>query len=649
MPSTLAWIVPLSPLVGCIVCVFLAMRGDKKIAHIPAVLSLLLAAIASVALVVQQGQGELGTTTYNGYRYLEIGSLTLDIALKVDTLCLTLLCVVTCISTLIAFYSRDYMHGDGGYARFFAVFCAFVFCMTMLVLSHNLLMMYAFWEGVGTCSYLLIGFWYRRPSAARAATKAFLVNRIADCGFLFGILLLGYAIGQLPGEASSGTFARLNFDNIFSVLPDLASRYPDLLVWIGLLLMIGAIGKSAQFPFHVWLPDAMEGPTPVSALIHAATMVTAGVYLMARLSPLMEYTPWVLSIVGWLGGITALIAAIMALFQDDLKRVLAYSTVSQLGYLFMALSVGAIKDLMTLAVTAAMFHLVTHAFFKALLFLAAGNVMHSMGDVIDMNKFGGLKRIMPKTHILFAIGAAALAGLFPLAGFFSKDGILAILYDASSDGEYGFQFKVLLVIGFVTALMTAIYTAKAYFRTFHGKEVIPEEAGHHAHESTGVMLAPMAILAVGAIVAGVALGPTQYLSKYIEKTPGLHGHEHHEALWLMLLSGAIGIVGVVIGAMLAKRHPGGTEVAPSPLATAGQNRLYIDWAYRQFIVMPLEFFSGVLSWLDENLVDALVMKIAEAPRIVGLAGQRYQNGRVPAYTFMTAVGVAALAIWIISR
>lgn len=650
MLSTLAWIVPLSPLVGCILCAILATRGDKKLAHVPAVLSLLVSAIASVALLVSQAQGELGTTTYDGYRYLEIGSLTLDIALKVDTLCLTLLCVVTCISTMIAFYSRDYMRDDGGYARFFSVFCAFVFCMTMLVLSHNLLMMYAFWEGVGTCSYLLIGFWYRRPSAARAATKAFLVNRVADCGFLFGILLLGFAIGQLPGEASSGYFARLNFDNIFAVLPDLASRYPDLLVWVALLLMIGAIGKSAQFPFHVWLPDAMEGPTPVSALIHAATMVTAGVYLMARLSPLMEYAPWVLSIVGWLGGITALIAAIMALFQDDLKRVLAYSTVSQLGYLFMALSAGAIKDLMALAVTAAMFHLVTHAFFKALLFLAAGNVMHSMGDVIDMNKFGGLKRLMPKTHVLFAIGAAALAGLPPLAGFFSKDGILAILYDASSDGEYGFQFKVLLGVGFITALMTAVYTSKAYFRTFHGKEVIPAEAGHHAHESTGVMLAPMAILAVGAVVVGVALGPTQYLADYIGKTPTLQGHhEHHESLWIMVASAAVGIAGVVIGSMLARRQPGGTAAAPSALAVVGQNRLYIDWAYRQFIVLPLEFLSGVLSWIDENLVDALVVKIAEVPRIVGLAGQRYQNGRVPAYTIMTAVGVAALAIWIISR
>ncbi len=330
MPNLFAWLVPISPLIGCLVCAFLAFRGDKKLAHFPAILSLLVAAGSCIGLVLFKGQGE-GTVTYEGYRYLHVGSLTLDIALKVDTLCLSLLTVVTCISAMIAIYSKDYMHGDPGFARYFAVFCGFVFSMTMLVLSHNLLMMYAFWEGVGTCSYLLIGFWFRKPSAARAATKAFLVNRIADCGFLFGILLLGYAVGQLPDVAANNFYARLDFDNIFKAVPVLASQYPDMLVWIAFLLMVGAIGKSAQFPFHVWLPDAMEGPTPVSALIHAATMVTAGVYLMARLSPLMEYAPSVLSLVGWLGGITAFIAAVMALFQDDLKRVLAYSTVSQLG------------------------------------------------------------------------------------------------------------------------------------------------------------------------------------------------------------------------------------------------------------------------------------------------------------------------------
>ncbi|MCY3012064.1 MAG: NADH-quinone oxidoreductase subunit L [Planctomycetota bacterium] len=651
MPSLFAWAVPMAPLFGCIVCAVLSFRGDRKIAHFPAILSLLFAAVSSLCLVFFGAQGEAGTTTYEGYRYLHVGGLTLDISLKIDTLCLTLLCVVTCISAMIAIYSKDYMHDDPGYARYFSVFCGFVFCMTMLVLSHNLLMMYAFWEGVGTCSYLLIGFWFRKPSAARAATKAFLVNRIADCGFLFGILLLGYAMGQVAGPASDSFFARLNFDNIFTSLPALASQHPDLLGWISLLLMIGAIGKSAQFPFHVWLPDAMEGPTPVSALIHAATMVTAGVYLMARLSPLMEYTPWVLSVVGWLGGITALIAALMALFQDDLKRVLAYSTVSQLGYLFMALSTGSIKGFMALAVTAAMFHLVTHAFFKALLFLAAGNVMHAMGDVIDMRKFSGLKRVLPKTNLLFLVGAAALAGIPLLSGFFSKDGILAVLYDASSDGEYGFQFKVLLGIGFLTAFMTAVYTSKAYFRTFHGTERIPEEAGHHAHESTNVMLAPMALLAVGALVVGGALGPTHILADYLGKSPTLESHsEHHESLLIMIASGIVGIAGCAVGFMLSKAQPSTrTDGTMATIADFGKNRLYIDWAYSRFIVLPLEFLAGVLGWLDTNLVDAFVMKIADLPRLAGLLGQRYQNGRVPAYTFVTAVGVAAVAIWIVSR
>ena len=454
MLSMFAWMVPLAPLAGCIACTVLAFRGDRKIAHLPAIISLSFAALFTICLVVFGAQGEKGSETFEGYRYLNVGGLTLDIAIRIDTLCLSLLTVVTCISAMIAIYSKDYMHDDPGIARYYAVFCGFVFSMTMLVLSHNLLMLYAFWEGVGTCSYLLIGFWFRKPSAARAATKAFLVNRIADCFFLFGILLLAYAVGHTEVVGANNFFARLNFDNIFKALPFLQVHYPELLTTIGFLLMIGAIGKSAQFPFHVWLPDAMEGPTPVSALIHAATMVTAGVYLMARLSPLLELTPSVLSTVAWLGGITAFIGAWMALFQDDLKRVLAYSTVSQLGYMFMALGAGAIKELMVVAVVAAMFHLITHAFFKALLFLAAGNVMHAMGDVIDMRRFGGLRHVLPKTNILFLIGAATLAGFPLLSGFFSKDGILSVLADASKDGEYGTQFTCLLAIGFATALMT---------------------------------------------------------------------------------------------------------------------------------------------------------------------------------------------------
>lgn len=647
MSNVMAWAVPLSPLVGCVICALLSFGGDKKIAHIPAILSLAIAALASLGLMFTGAQGD-GTTTFMGYQYLNVGSVSLDIALKVDTLCLTLLCVVTCISTMIAIYSSGYMHGDDGYARYFAVFCGFVFSMTMLVLSHNLLMMYAFWEGVGTCSYLLIGFWFRKPSASQAAVKAFLVNRVADCGFLFGILLLGFLVGMTPDASSLSYFARLDFDNIFAVLPTIASQYPEYLGWVAFLLMVGAIGKSAQFPFHVWLPDAMEGPTPVSALIHAATMVTAGVFLMARLSPLTEYAPSVLALVGWLGCITAFIAAFMAMFQDDLKRVLAYSTVSQLGYLFMALSAGSVNGLMVVAVTAAMFHLVTHAFFKALLFLAAGNVMHAMGDVIDMTKFGGLKKVLPKTNILFLIGAAALAGLPLLAGFWSKDGVLAVLLDASADGLYGTQFKIMLAVGFLTALMTAVYTSKAYFKTFHGKEVIPPEAGHHAHEASGVMLAPMFVLAVGAVVAGAILGPTHILSHYLAKTEALSAAvDHKEPLWLLLVSSVIGIGGFVLGAMWAKQS--GASVQAGVLAKIGKNRLYIDWAYSKFVVLPLEFLAGLLAWKDVHIIDALATRIASVPRILGLVGQRYQNGRVPTYTFLTAVGVAVVAIWIISR
>ena len=651
MHSLFAWMVPISPLLGCIACAILSFQGDRKIAHLPAIISLVFSALFTICLMVFGAQGESGSTLYEGYRYLNVGVLTLDIALKVDTLCLSLLVVVTSISAMIAIYSKDYMHDDPGFARYYAVFCGFVFSMTMLVLSHNLLMLYAFWEGVGTCSYLLIGFWFRKPSAARAATKAFLVNRIADCFFLFGILLLAYVMGQTQGVQAVNFFTRLDFTNIFSAVPLMALQHPELLTTIGFLLMIGAIGKSAQFPFHVWLPDAMEGPTPVSALIHAATMVTAGVYLMSRLSPLMEATPAVLSAVAWLGGITAFIAAWMALFQDDLKRLLAYSTVSQLGYLFMALGAGAIKDLMVVAVTAAMFHLVTHAFFKALLFLSAGNVMHAMGDVIDMRRFGGLRKVLPKTNILFLIGAAALAGLPPLAGFFSKDGILAVLADASKDGEYGTQFSILLGIGFVTALLTAIYTSRAYFRTFLGNEKLPEEAGHHAHEASNTMLSPMLVLAIGAVVAGLALGPTHALGNYLGQTPALLAHaEHHEEFWVMAVSGVLAIVGVGIGYGLSKVGPStASSGAWVAFADFGRNRLYIDWLYSFLIVAPLEWFARLLGWFDTNVIDSLAMQIASIPRLFGLLGQRVQNGRLPGYSYITAVGITALAVWIATR
>ncbi len=645
-----AWLVPIAPLIGCILCAILSFRGDTKVAHIPAIVSLLVSAICALAILFQWNaeSSDTGFALVEGYRYLNIGGVNLNLTLRIDTLCLTLLSVVTSISAMIAIYSKGYMHDDPGYARYFAVFCGFVFSMTMLVLSHNLLMMYAFWEGVGTCSYLLIGFWFRKPSAARAATKAFLVNRIADTAFLFGILLLSYAIGHTDVGAGKDFFARLDFQTIFDAVPVLAAKDGSLVTLIGFLLMIGAIGKSAQFPFHVWLPDAMEGPTPVSALIHAATMVTAGVYLMARLAPLTTHTPSVLITVAWLGGITSLIAAVMALYQDDLKRVLAYSTVSQLGYLFMALGTGAVKDLMTVAVVAAMFHLVTHAFFKALLFLSAGNVMHAMGDVIDMREFSGLKRVLPKTNILFGIGAAALAGIPLLSGFFSKDGVLGVLVEAGNDTMVGGHFTVLLGIGFITALLTATYTAKAYFKTFHGVEKIPAAAGHHAHDASGVMLAPMAVLAVGALGVGALLGPTGRISEYVSLTPWLHHHEHHEPMWLLATSSLIAIAGVFLGYGLSRRAPSSDGLLKL-VADFGRNRLYIDWLYERIVVEPMLWVGRVLTWFDTTIIGSLTEMVAGLPRVLGLAGQRIQTGRIPAYSFLTAVGIAAVAIWIVTR
>jgi NADH-quinone oxidoreductase subunit L len=314
----------------------------------------------------------------------------------------------------------------------------------------------------------------------------------------------------------------------------------------------------------------------------------------------------------------------------------------------MALGTGAVKDLMTVAVVAAMFHLVTHAFFKALLFLSAGNVMHAMGDVIDMREFSGLKKVLPKTNILFAIGAAALAGVPLLSGFFSKDGVLGVLVEAGNDTMVGGHFTVLLGIGFITALLTATYTAKAYFKTFHGVEKIPAAAGHHAHEASGVMLAPMAVLAVGALVIGGLLGPTGRISEYVSLTPWLHHHEHHEPMWLLATSSLIAIAGVFLGYGLSRREPSSDGLLKL-VADFGRNRLYIDWLYERMVVEPMLWVGRLLTWFDATVIGSLTEMIAGLPRVLGLAGQRIQTGRIPAYSFLTAVGIAAVAIWIVTR
>jgi NADH-quinone oxidoreductase subunit L len=488
----------------------------------------------------------------------------IDVALRADALTALMLATVTFVALLVALYSAGYMAGDPGYWRYFSYLGLFVFSMTMLVSVSNFALLFVFWEAVGVCSYLLIGFWYRKPEAAAAGKKAFLVNRVGDFGFTAALLLLWTTYGTLdyhdrpwetgatpatpPAQAAgalpnAGEAPPPAIQGILSPSRIAGGGYArgGIATAICLLLLLGACGKSAQLPLHVWLPDAMEGPTPVSALIHAATMVTAGVYMVARCAPLFAVAPTAQLVVALVGGLTALMAALIALTQFDLKRVLAYSTISQLGYMFLALGAGTFSG-----VTGGMYHLFTHAFFKALLFLGAGSVMHAMGGVIDMRQLGGLSRLMPWTHATFLVGCLALAGVFPLAGFWSKDAVLAAVHDrqhallhelearqegakaqgradaahpepAGPAGHGGslaawstdalrqaeWVYRWLYRGALLTALLTALYTFRAYCLTFHGPLKVPPQAGHHAGESPPVMVWPLVLLAVGSALAGL--------------------------------------------------------------------------------------------------------------------------------------------------
>ena len=423
-------------------------------------------------------------------RWIDSGAFEVDWVLRIDTLTAVMLVVVNGVSSLVHIYSIGYMAHDPHRPRFMAYLSLFTFAMLMLVTADNFLQIYFGWEGVGLASYLLIGFWYKRPSANAAAIKAFVVNRVGDFGFALGIMAIFMVFGTL------------SFDAVFAQAPEMAGKtfnflnwQPDILTTICLLLFVGAMGKSAQFMLHTWLPDAMEGPTPVSALIHAATMVTAGVFLVARCSPLFEFAPDALAFVTVIGATTAFFAATIGLVQNDIKRVIAYSTCSQLGYMFFAAGVSAYN--------VAIFHLFTHAFFKALLFLGAGSVIHAMSDEQDMRKMGGIYKLIPATWVLMLIGTLALTG-FPLtAGYFSKDAVIEAAYAAGTGvGQYAFAH------GVVAALMTAFYSWRLIFMTFHGASRADHHTLDHVHESPDVMIAPLVLLAAGALFAGMAFaGP----------------------------------------------------------------------------------------------------------------------------------------------
>jgi NADH-quinone oxidoreductase subunit L len=572
--------------------------------------------------------------------------------LRIDALTAVILVTVTFVATCVVVYSRDYMRHDGhaerGYERFFAFLGLFVFSMCALVLAGNFLLLYLGWEAVGLCSYLLIGFYYQRPAAAAAAKKAFLVNRVGDFGFGLGVLLIYQTVGSLDYStvfaAFDAAFAGGGSGNaqalaaLLQLPPDAAGgvlqAIQERTAPIALLLLCGAVGKSAQIPLYVWLPDAMEGPSPVSALIHAATMVTAGVYMLARCGAIFAQSEMVMTTVAWIGGATALMAATMALAQYDLKRILAYSTISQLGYMFMGLGV--------YAADAAVFHLFTHAFFKALLFLAAGSVMHALGGVIDVREFGGLGRIIPWTCRAFAVGALALAG-FPylFSGFYSKDLILHAALDVR---------PLLGVIGLVTAALTAFYTFRAFFLAFSGQPRLPQ--GVQAHESGPWMLAPLAVLSVGAVGAGFLFKERlpAFLGSALAPFPSalqaaaVHGW-HVPAVAVGLISGAIAIAGIALAYLMYVAWP---DLAVRVQSGAGRlyhvllNKYYVDEACDWLIVRRLRRLGQLFDVVDRLFIDGLVWLVTAVPRLLGLTLQGLQRGSLQGYGVTMAAGFGLL-------
>jgi NADH-quinone oxidoreductase subunit L len=645
---TCLWLIPVLPLVGSALTAFLGPRLLRHHSHWPCIIGVACSCLLAFYVLFQFSQGNEGGKAY--YTWFQAGDVNIGFALRADGLTAIMLVTVTFVGSLIAIYSVGYMHGDPGYARFFAEIALFIFSMTGLVLADNFVVLYAFWEGVGLCSYLLIGFWFYKPEAAAAARKAFLVTRLGDVGFLIGILAIWAGFTTDP---SGPPLHSLDYEQVFH---HATHQDQGLLLAVCLLLFCGAVGKSAQFPLHVWLPDAMEGPTPVSALIHAATMVTAGVYMVARCTPLFIHAPVAQLVVACIGGFTALLAALIALTQNDLKRVLAYSTVSQLGYMFLALGCG-VGGLVKVAVVAAIFHLFTHAFFKALLFLGAGSVMHAMGGVIDMRRFGGLRHALQTTHITFLCGALALAGFPGLAGFWSKDEILAAAFGASS-GEHPYRviYLILFLAGLITAGLTAFYTFRAYFLTFRGEYRVPPEAGEHVHESPRVMLIPLMILAGGAVLVGYVnadLLGAHLFEHLLADSPRLHLHgaEEELATWVKLLIMGASIVmalgGIGVAAWFYVVRPGLAARLASQIQGLYQlslNKFYLDELYYAFVVLPVLGFAAFCKWVDTNVVDALVDLIGQVPRYLGIVFRPIQNGLAQFYALAMALGLAVFLI-----
>ena len=631
------------PLAGFAITALVGRRLDREAHWVPVGLVVLSWAIAMVvAFAALSGAAPFDAGGYGVtlYEWIPAGAFTIEAGFFVDNLTAVLLIVVTTIGMLVHVYSIGYMAHEPGYWRFFAYLNLFMFSMLLLVLADNFLVVFVAWELVGLCSYLLIGHWYRRRSAALAAKKAFIVNRVGDVGFALGIMLIFTSLGTL---------------DIREVLERIGELDQATVTVVALLLFAGAMGKSAQFPLHVWLPDAMEGPTPVSALIHAATMVNAGVYLVARTSPVFGHAPSAMLVVAGIGIFTAILAASIAFTQTDIKRVLAYSTLSQLGYMFAALGVG--------AWTAAIFHLMTHGFFKGLLFLDSGSVIHSVHGEQDMRRMGGLARKIPITYATMFIGSLAISGIPPLAGFFSKDEILG---EAFKNG-----FLVVWLIGLVVAGMTAFYMFRLMGLTFWGASRVDPHVEQGIHESPPTMTTPLILLAIPSALLGLAIGfPPEsgllhgWLEPVFHETLEVMGREHHAFQLfgidgaLILASVGIAVLGILaawylfglelFGVRLRARHELVRDLSEANgltrfLYRASLNKWWFDDLYDFLFIRIGGHIAAGFWWFDRVVVDGTVNGIGAATRSSGTGLRRIQTGRVQNYALGIAIGLLVMA------
>lgn len=628
-----AWLMLLFPALGVLIISFFGTRLGRRVVGFLAPAMVFLSFAVAVAMFVQMLglPAEERSHELTLWNWMVVGNFSVDIALLIDQLSVTMALVVTGVGFLIHVYSAGYMHDDPRYPRFFAFLNFFILMMTTLILANNYLLMFVGWEGVGLASYMLIGFWFEKPAAADAGKKAFIVNRIGDFGLLLAIMVIWTGLGTLQ------------FSEVFARAPEVWGVGHAAVMAATMLMLLAATGKSAQIPLFVWLPDAMEGPTPVSALIHAATMVTAGVYMIARSAVLFDLAPATGNWVAWVGVATAFVAGTIALTQTDLKRILAYSTVSQLGFMFVAVGVG--------AYAAGIFHLMTHAFFKALLFLGAGSVMHALHGELDIRKMGNLRAKLPVTYWTFVAGAAALAGIPLLSGFFSKDAILF----------YAFEHQIpLWVVGIITAFITAFYSFRMVFMAFWGEER-DKKLFQHAHESPRVMTIPLILLAAGAVLAGyVGLPSISAIDGWLE--PVLKAGEHaaegaaHNFTLEMILLGVSALVALA-GAYLAYRAyivnrgmPKRVRESLGFVTKLVENKYYVDELYNAIVVEPLRAIGGWLAQtFDQRGIDGAVNGLAGATGWLGSQVRRLQSGMVGLYALAMLFGAVALLAWFAIR